>query len=74
MQPTQSVNGFIRSLPRMVKKKVWKAVELDGTVVQYVSATDNRELTAHRYINEKYPDKVLLLKFSHYKGYIAVSR
>jgi tricorn protease-like protein len=74
MERVQSVNGFISSLPRIVKKKVWKVTDLDGTVVQYVSATDNQKLTAHKYINEKYPDRVLLLTFSHYKGHIAVPR
>lgn len=74
MERVQSVNGFLASLPKIVKKKVWKVVDLDGTVVQYVGATDNRQLTAQKYINEKYPDRVLLLKFSHYNGNIAIPR
>ena len=66
------VNDFIRSLPRIVEKKVWKVTDHDGTVVQYVGATDNRKSTAQKYIDKKYPDRVLKLTFSHFKGLITL--
>jgi hypothetical protein len=69
MEPVMSVNGFIASLPKIQKKKVWKVVDSAGTVVQYVGSTDNRKSTAEKYIWGKYPDrKDLVLKFSHFKG------
>lgn len=74
MEKVTSVNDFIRSLPRIVQKKVWKVTDKDGTVVQYVGATDNRKYTAQKYIDEKYPDKVLKLTFSHFNGMITVPR
>ena len=67
MEKRMSVNGLIRSLPRIVEKKIWKVTDVNGTVVQYVSATDNRKSTAQQYINAKYPGKVFTLKFSHWK-------
>lgn len=73
MEKSMSVNGFLASLPRIVKKKVWKVTDKDGTVVQYVGATDNRKDTAQKYIDNKYPDRVLTLTFSHFNGMIAVS-
>jgi hypothetical protein len=69
-----SVNGFLASLPRVKEKKIWKVTDTDGTVVQYVSATDNRKITAQKYINEKYPDRDLTLTFSHCKGFVALPR
>ena len=74
MEKRMSVNGLIRSLPRIVEKKIWKVTDSNGTVVQYVSATDNRKGTAQQYINAKYPGMVLTLTFSHTKGMIAVPR
>jgi hypothetical protein len=74
MEKTIHTNDFINSLPRIVQKKVWKVTDADGTVVQYVGATDNRKATAQKYINEKYPDRVLTLTFSHFNGMIAVAR
>jgi hypothetical protein len=68
------VNDFIGSLPRIVEKKVWKVTDTDGTVVQYVGATDNRKSTAQKYIDEKYPSKKLTLVFSHYKGLVTLPR
>jgi hypothetical protein len=68
------VNDFIGSLPRIVEKKVWKVTDTDGTVVQYVSATDNRKSTAQKYIDEKYPSKKLTLVFSHFKGLTTLPR
>ena len=74
MEKTMSVNGFLASLPKIVKKKVWKVTDKSGTVVQYVGATDNRKTTAQTYINEKYPNQVLTLTFSHFNGMIALPR
>ena len=74
MEKSVSVNGFINSLPRIVQKKVWKVVDANGTVVQYVGATDNRKSTAQAYINAKYPGQKLTLSFSHFKGMITIPR
>lgn len=68
------VNDFISSLPKITQKKVWKVTDTDGTVVQYVGSTDNRKSTAQAYINEKYPNRVLLLTFSHFNGLITLPR
>jgi hypothetical protein len=68
------VNDFIGSLPRIVEKKVWKVTDTDGTVVQYVGATDNRKATAQEYINDKYPGRLLTLTFSHTNGLITLPR
>lgn len=62
------VNDFIGSLPRIVERKVWKVTDNDGTIVQYVGATDNRKSTAQKYIDGKYPGRSLSLKFSHFRG------
>lgn len=74
MEKVTHINSFISSLPKMVQKKVWKVTDENGTVVQYVGATDNRKSTAQVYINEKYPNRVLKLTFSHFKGFIAIPR
>jgi hypothetical protein len=74
MEKAISVNSFISGLPRIVQKKVWKVTDQDGTVVQHVGSTDNRESTAQAYINEKYPDRVLTLTFSHFNGMITIPR
>lgn len=74
MEKTMSVNGFIASLPRIVEKKVWKVVDKNGTVVQYVGSTDNRKSTAQAYIDDKYPGQVLSLTFSHFKGLMTLPR
>jgi len=68
MEKVTSVNDFIGSLPRIVQKKVWKVTDQNGTVVQYVGATDNRESSAQVYIDEKYVGQKLVLTFSHFKG------
>jgi hypothetical protein len=73
MQKETSVNSLINSLPKIVQKKVWKVTEND-TVVQYVGSTDNLKSTAQAYINEKYPDRVLTLTFSHFNGLITLPR
>lgn len=74
MEKTTSVNGFINSLPKMEKKKVWKVTDTDGTVVQYVGSTNNKKYTAQEYINQKYPGRTLKLTFSHFNGFVAVPR
>ena len=68
MEKVTSVNDFIGSLPKIVEKKVWKVTDQNGTVVQYVGATDNRESSAQAYIDEKYVGQKLVLTFSHFKG------
>lgn len=72
MQPVTSVNSWIRSLPRIVRKKVWKVIDSNGNVVQGVGATDNLKRTAQRYIEGKYPGLKFRLVFSHYKGMITL--
>ena len=74
MEKTMHVNDFIGSLPRIVEKKVWKVMDENGTVVQCVGATDNRQSTAQKYIDNKYPGKVLTLTFSHFNGLITLPR
>ena len=74
MEKVVSVNSFISGLPRIVQKRVWKVTDTNGTVVQHVGATDNRKSTAQAYINEKYPDRVLTLTFSHFNGMITLPR
>ncbi len=74
MEKSTNVNSFIRSLPKIVQKKVWKVTDKDGTVVQYVGSTDNRKSTAQKYINDKYGRNDLTLTFSHFNGLIALPR
>ena len=68
------VNDFIGSLPKIVEKKVWKVTDSNGTVVQYVGATDNLKHTAQKYIDNKYPSQILTLTFSHTKGLMTLPR
>jgi hypothetical protein len=51
---------------------VWKVVDENGAVVQFVGSTDNRKSTAQKYIDDKYPGKDLILLFSHFKGLITL--
>jgi hypothetical protein len=74
MEKTTSINSFIATLPKIVEKKVWKVTDQNGTVVQYVGATDNRKSTAQKYIDEKYPSQDLVLTFSHFKGMVTIPR
>lgn len=74
MEKVTSVNDFINSLPRIVHKKIWKVTDENGTVVQCVSATDNRKSTAQRYIDNKYPGRKMILTFSHTGGLITIPR
>jgi len=66
MEKTMSVNGFIGSLPKIRKRKIW-SVTIDGKIVQGVSADDNRESTAQAYIANKYPGQVFTLKFVEWR-------
>ncbi len=66
MEKVMSVNGFIGSLPKIRKRRIWNVV-IDGKVVQGVSATDNRRSTAEKYIAEKYPNTQFTLVFSRWK-------
>jgi hypothetical protein len=68
MEKATSVNSFINSLPKITQKKVWKVIDQNGTVVQYVGATDNRKSSAQAYIDHKYAGQKLTLTFSHFKG------
>lgn len=74
MEKVTSVNGFINTLPRIVAKKIWKVTDSTGKVIQYVSATDNRQSTAQRYIDNKYPGQTLTLTFTGTKGTIVIPR
>lgn len=74
MEKSVSVNGFIGSLPRIVQKKIWKVTDENGTVVQCVSASDNRKGTAQAYINAKYPGRTLKLTFDRFGGMITIPR
>lgn len=72
MEKATHINDFIGSLPKIVQKKVWKVTDKDGTVVQYVGATDNKKYTAQKYIDDKYPGRTLTLTFSHFNGLITL--
>lgn len=74
MEKATHINDWLGSLPRVVRKKVWKVVDSNGKVVQGVGASDNRKATAEAYISEKYPGLVFTLVFSHYNGYVAIPR
>lgn len=74
MEKATSVNSFISSLPKITQKKVWKVIDQNGTVVQYVGATDNRKSSAQAYIDNKYTGQKLTLTFSHFKGLITLPR
>lgn len=74
IQKSTSVNSFIGSLPRIVQKKIWRVTDENGTLVQCVSATDNRKYTAQAYIDQKYPGRVLKLTFDRFGGMITIPR
>jgi len=74
MQKATHINDFIGSLPRMVAKKIWNVYDEQGNLVQGVSASDNLKRTAQKYIDEKYPDRTMRLKFAGTKGYITLPR
>lgn len=66
MEKVTNINDLISSLPKIRKRRIWNVV-IDGKIVQAVSATDNRESTAAKYISEKYPNAEFRLVFSHWK-------
>lgn len=66
MEKSVSVNGFIASLPKIRKRRIWNVV-MDGKVVQGVSASDNRQSTAHKYIESKYPGQAFTLVFAGWR-------
>ncbi len=72
MEKTTHINDFITSLPKIEKKKVWRVLDENGAVVQFVASTDNRKITAQKYIDEKYPQRDLTLLFSHFNGLITI--
>jgi len=72
MEKVTHINDFLRSLPKIRQKKVWKVIDENGTIVQYVGSTDNRKRTAQKYIDEKYPSRTLRLVFSHFKGLMTI--
>ena len=74
MEKSMSVNGFLAGLPRIVAKKIWKVTDSNGTVVQYVSGTNNLKRNAQAYIDNKYPGQKMTLTFSHTKGMTTVAR
>lgn len=74
MQKVTHINDFIGSLPRIVPKKIWNVYDENGTLIQGVSASDNLKRTAQKYIDGKYPDRIMRLKFAGTKGYITLTR
>jgi hypothetical protein len=66
MEKVTHVNDWIRSLPKIRRRRIWNVV-IDGKVVQGVSATDNRKSTAEKYIAEKYPNTQFTLVFACWK-------
>ena len=66
MEKVMSVNGFLASLPKIRRRRIWNVV-IDGKIVQGVSATDNRKSTAEKYIAEKYPNTQFTLVFREWK-------
>ena len=72
MQKATHINDFIGSLPRIVSKKIWNVYDENGTLIQGVSASDNLKRTAQKYIDGKYPNRVMRLKFAGTKGYITL--
>ena len=74
MQKATHINDFISSLPRIVAKKIWNVYDEQGDLVQGVSASDNLKRTAQKYIDDKYPGRIMRLKFAGTKGYITLPR
>jgi hypothetical protein len=66
MEKVISVNSFIASLPKIRKRRIWNVI-INGTVVQGVSASDNRKETAQAYIASKYPGQEFTLEFKGWK-------
>jgi hypothetical protein len=66
MEKITHVNDWIASLPKIRKRRIWGVV-IDGKTVQAVSATDNRESTARKYIESKYPGQQFTLVFLEWR-------
>lgn len=66
MEKSLSVNGLIASLPKIRKRRIWNVI-INGTVVQGVSASDNKRTTAEKYIASKYPGQAFTLEFARWK-------
>ncbi len=66
MEKVTHINGFINSLPRIPKRKIWNVI-IDGVVVQGVSADGNIKANAERHIANKYPGKEFTLQFVGWK-------
>lgn len=67
MEKVTSVNSWIGSLPKIRKHRIWNVV-INGTVVQGVSASDNKLSTAEKYIAGKYPGQVFTLEYRGWKS------
>lgn len=74
MEKSVSVNSFIGSLPRIVRKNIWNVLDENGKIVQCVSATDNRQSTAQAYINAKYPGRSMRLVFGRFGELVTIPR
>jgi len=67
MEKVTSVNSWIGSLPKIRKRRIWNVV-INGTVVQGVSASDNKLSTAEKYIAGKYPGQAFTLEYRGWKS------
>lgn len=66
MEKSVSVSGLIASLPKIRKRRIWNVV-MNGTVVQGVSASDNKRSTAEKHVANKYPGQKFTLEFVRWK-------
>lgn len=66
MEKVTHINDWIASLPRPRKRRMWNVV-INGTVVQGVSASDDRQETAERYIASKYPGQAFTLVYTGWR-------
>ena len=67
-----NIAKLIESLPRVEQKKIWSVLDENLELVQYVASKDNRRRTAQKYIAKKYPNRNLILRFSHCKGLMTI--
>lgn len=66
MEKVTHINNFIAGLPKIRKRRIWSVV-INGTIVQGVSASDNKRSTAERYIAGKYPNQAFTLVYRGWK-------
>jgi hypothetical protein len=66
MEKVTHINDFIRSLPKIRRRRIWNVI-INDTAVQGVSASDNRKETAQAYIASKYPGQEFTLEFKGWK-------